>query len=116
MSFCCEAEDCEAQECQSRTGPFNFNTENLGDLNIDLNNDELIMDENQIAELLEVRNFDTIKIDDTIEELECEIVESGGESHVEAGAESHVESGAESHVEADVPSDIPSDVPVNVVS
>ena len=76
MSFCCEAEDCEAQECQPNTGSFNFNNENNGELNIDLNNDELIMDENQIAELLEIKNFDTINIDDPIEELECEIVET----------------------------------------
>jgi chromosome segregation ATPase len=83
MSFCCEAEDCEAEDCQPNIGSFNFNSENIGELNIDLNNDELIMDENQIAELLEIRNFDTINIDDPIEELECEIVETDVKSDVE---------------------------------
>jgi hypothetical protein len=87
MSFCCEAEDCEAEDCQPNIGSFNFNTENIGELNIDLNNDELIMDENQIAELLEIRNFDTINIDDPVEELECEIVETDVKSEVEPNIE-----------------------------
>ena len=108
MSFCCEAEDCEAEECQQNSGPFNFNTENLGDLNIDFNNDELIMDENQIAELLEIRNFDTINIDDTIEELECEIVEPDAESHVEPDVP------VDTQVDTQV--DVEDDVPINIVS
>jgi len=112
ISFCCEAEDCEAEECQSNSGPFNFNTENLGELNIDLNNDELIMDENQIAELLEIRNFDNINIDDTIEELECEIVEPDAESLVESDAQISVESDAQ----IDVPIDVDSDAQISVVS
>jgi hypothetical protein len=120
MSFCCEAEDCEAEECQQNNGPFNFNTENLGDLNIDFNNDELIMDENQIAELLEIRNFDTINIDDTIEELECEIVEPDAESHVEpdvpVDSESHVEPDVPVDVQVDVQVVVEDDVPINVVS
>jgi hypothetical protein len=104
MSFCCEAEECDAQECQQNTGLFNFNTENIGDLNIDLNNDELIMDENQIAELLEIKNFDTINIDGPIEELECEIVETDVVLNVEPSIEPSIEPIVEL------------DVPINVVS
>jgi hypothetical protein len=100
MSFCCEAEECDAQECQQNTGLFNFNTENIGELDIDLNNDELIMDENQIAELLEIKNFDTINIDGPIEELECEIVETDVVLNIEPSIEPIVEL----------------DVPINVVS
>jgi hypothetical protein len=108
MSFCCEAEECDAQECQQNTGLFNFNTENIGDLNIDLNNDELIMDENQIAELLEIKNFDTINIDGPIEELECEIVETDVVLNVEPSIEPSIEHIVEPIVELDVP--------INVVS
>jgi hypothetical protein len=120
MSFCCEAEDCEAQECQPNTGSFNFNNENNGELNIDLNNDELIMDENQIAELLEIKNFDTINIDDPIEELECEIVESDVvldvESVIEEIVEPVVEPVIEPVVEPVVEPVIEPDVPIEVVS
>ena len=104
MSFCCEAEECDAQECQQNTGLFNFNTENIGELDIDLNNDELIMDENQIAELLEIKNFDTINIDGPIEELECEIVETDVVLNVEPSIEPSIEPIVEL------------DVPINVVS
>lgn len=103
MSFCCEAEDCDEEECQPNIGPLDFNTENLGELNIDLNNDELIMDENQIAELLEIRNFDTINIDDPVEELECEIVETDVNPYVEPIIEQ-------------VEEPIVDEVPINVVS
>ena len=54
------------------------------------------MDENQIAELLEIRNFDTINIDDTIEVLDCEIVETD--------------------TQVDVPIDAPIDAPISVIS
>ena len=78
----------------------NFESANLGELNIDFNNDELIMDENQIAELLEIRNFDTINIDDTIEEVDCEIVETD----------------TPTNDPIDVPTNDPIDVPIDVVS
>lgn len=114
MSFCCEAEECEAEDCQAEDcrvedcmaniGSFNFESANLGELNIDLNNDELIMDENQIAELLEIRNFDTINIDDTIEVLDCEIVETDAQVDVPID------------VESDAPVDAPINVPINVES
>jgi chromosome segregation ATPase len=116
MSFCCEAEDCEAEECQSNSGPFNFNTENLGELNIDLNNDELIMDENQIAELLEIRNFDNINIDDTIEELECEIVEPDAESLVESDAPISAPLSVDSDAQIDAQLSVDSDAQISVVS
>ena len=102
MSFCCEAEDCGAEDCEAEdcgvnSGMLNFESANLGELNIDFNNDELIMDENQIAELLEIRNFDTINIDDTIEELDCEIVETDTPTNDPIG----------------VPTNDPIDVPTN---
>jgi hypothetical protein len=108
MSFCCQAEDCEAEECQPNTESINFSTENIGELNIDLNNDELIMDEYQIAELLEIKNFDTINIDDTVEELECEIVETDVLPDVE-----HVVEPVEEHIIEPV---VEHDVPIEVVS
>ena len=110
MSFCCEAEDCEAEDCGAEdceaedcgvnSGMLNFESANLGELNIDFNNDELIMDENQIAELLEIRNFDTINIDDTIEEVDCEIVETD----------------TPTNDPIDVPTNDLIDVPIDVVS
>ena len=105
MSFCCEAEDCGAEDCEAEdcgvnSGMLNFESANLGELNIDFNNDELIMDENQIAELLEIRNFDTINIDDTIEELDCEIVETD----------------TPTNDPIDVPTNDLIDVPIDVVS
>ena len=105
MSFCCEAEDCGAEDCEAEdcgvnSGMLNFESANLGELNIDFNNDELIMDENQIAELLEIRNFDTINIDDTIEEVDCEIVETD----------------TPTNDPIDVPTNDPIDVPIDVVS
>ena len=110
MSFCCEAEDCgaedcgaedcEAEDCGVNSGMLNFESANLGELNIDFNNDELIMDENQIAELLEIRNFDTINIDDTIEEVDCEIVETD----------------TPTNDPIDVPTNDLIDVPIDVVS
>ena len=105
MSFCCEAEDCEAEDCEAEdcgvnSGMLNFESANLSELNIDFNNDELIMDENQIAELLEIRNFDTINIDDTIEELDCEIVETD----------------TPTNDPIDVPTNDLIDVPIDVVS
>lgn len=103
MSFCCEAEDCDAEECQP-------NTENIGELNIDLNNDELIMDENQIAELLEIRNFDTINIDDPVEELECEIVETDVQSNTEPVIEEIVEHVIEPIVEHVLEHEVPIEV------
>jgi hypothetical protein len=110
MSFCCEAEDCDAEECQPNTESFNFNTENIGELNIDLNNDELIMDENQIAELLEIRNFDTINIDDPVEELECEIVETDVQSNIEPVIEEIVEHVIEHVIEPVVEHEVPIEV------
>jgi len=110
MSFCCEAEDCDAEECQPNIESFNFNTENIGELNIDLNNDELIMDENQIAELLEIRNFDTINIDDPVEELECEIVETDVQSNTEPVIEEIVEHVIEPIVEPVIEHEIPIEV------
>ena len=113
MSFCCEAEDCEAEDCEAEdcgvnSGMLNFESANLGELNIDFNNDELIMDENQIAELLEIRNFDTINIDDTIEELDCEIVETDTPTNdpIDVPTNDPI----------DVPSNDPIDVPIDVVS
>ena len=100
MSFCCEAEDCEAEDCEANSETLNFKSANLGELNIDFNNDELIMDENQIAELLEIRNFDTINIDDTIEEVDCEIVETD----------------TPTNDPIDVPTNDLIDVPIDVVS
>ena len=110
MSFCCEAEDCGAEDCEAEdceaedcgvnSGMLNFESANLGELNIDFNNDELIMDENQIAELLEIRNFDTINIDDTIEEVDCEIVETD----------------TPTNDPIDVPTNDLIDVPIDVVS
>jgi hypothetical protein len=119
MSFCCEAEECEAEDCQAEDcraniESFNFESANLGELNIDLNNDELIMDENQIAELLEIRNFDTINIDDTIEVLDCEIVETDTQVDVPVDVESDAQIDAPIGVESDVPVDAPIDVPVDV--
>ena len=58
------------------------------------------MDENQIAELLEIRNFDTINIDDTIEEVDCEIVETD----------------TPTNDPIDVPTNDLIDVPIDVVS
>ena len=109
MSFCCEAEDCEAEDCEAEdggvnSGMLNFESANLGELNIDFNNDELIMDENQIAELLEIRNFDTINIDDTIEEVDCEIVETD------------VPTNDPIDVPTNDPIDVPTNVPIDVVS
>ena len=129
MSFCCEAEECEAEDCQAEDcmaniESFNFERANLGELNIDFNNDELIMDENQIAELLEIRNFDTINIDDTIGVLDCEIVETDTKVYVPINVESDVPTDAPINVESDVPTDVPFnvesgvpiDVPINVIS
>ena len=118
MSFCCEAEDCgaedcgaedcEAEDCGVNSGMLNFESANLGELNIDFNNDELIMDENQIAELLEIRNFDTINIDDTIEEVDCEIVETDTPTNdpIDVPINDLI----------DVPTNDPIDVPIDVVS
>ena len=60
--YCCEADECEK--------PLNFETATPDDLDVFVNNDELIIDEDQIAELLEVQNFDTINISD------CSVVEA----------------------------------------
>ena len=68
MSYCCAAEECDPND-----ESYDYDRENVGNLNIDPNNDELIMDENQIAELLEIKNFDTINIDDNVEVIDCEI-------------------------------------------
>ena len=125
MSFCCEAEECEAEDCQAEDcmaniESFNFERANLGELNIDFNNDELIMDENQIAELLEIRNFDTINIDDTIGVLDCEIVETDTKVDVPIDAPIDAPINVESDVPTDVPfnveSGVPIDVPINVIS
>jgi hypothetical protein len=62
MAYCCAAGECESN---------NFCVESMEDLN----NDELIMDENQIAELLEIKNFETINIDESIDVLECDVEE-----------------------------------------
>jgi len=70
MSYCCAAEECE---CDPIDETYDYDRKNVGNLNIDPNNDELIMDENQIAELLEIKNFDTINIDDNVEDIDCEI-------------------------------------------
>ena len=113
MSFCCEAEDCEAEDCEAEdcgvnSGMLNFESANLGELNIDFNNDELIMDENQIAELLEIRNFDTINIDDTIEEVDCEIVET------DTPTNDSIDTPTNDSI--DTPTNDPIDVPIDVVS
>ena len=113
MSFCCEAEDCEAEDCEAEdcgvnSGMLNFESANLSELNIDFNNDELIMDENQIAELLEIRNFDTINIDDTIEELDCEIVETDTPTNDPIGVPTNDP--------IDAPTNDPIDAPIDVVS
>jgi hypothetical protein len=60
--YCCEAGECEE--------PLNFETSTPDDLDVFVNNDELIIDEDQIAELLEVQNFDTINIEN------CAVVET----------------------------------------
>jgi hypothetical protein len=60
--YCCEAGECEE--------PLNFERATPDDLDVFVNNDELIIDEDQIAELLEVQNFDTINIDD------CAVIET----------------------------------------
>ena len=130
MSFCCEAEECEAEDCQAEDcrvedcmaniESFNFESANLGELNIDLNNDELIMDENQIAELLEIINFYTINIDDTIEVLDCEIVETDTQVDVPIDAPIDAPISVESDVPIDAPisveSDAPIDAPISVIS
>ena len=113
MSFCCEAEDCEAEDCEAEdcglnSGMLNFESANLGELNIDFNNDELIMDENQIAELLEIRNFDTININDTIEEVDCEIVET------DTPTNDSIDTPTNDSI--DTPTNDPIDVPIDVVS
>ena len=126
MSFCCEAEDCEAEDCEAEdceaedcgvnSGMLNFESANLGELNIDFNNDELIMDENQIAELLEIRNFDTINIDDTIEELDCEIVETDTPTNDPIDVPTNDPIDVPTNDPIDVPSNDPIDVPIDVVS
>jgi len=72
MLYCCESE-----ECKTNNGCFNCEIENNGELNIDFNNNELLMDEVQLAELLEIKNFDTINIDDSsddiIEVIDCDV-------------------------------------------
>lgn len=126
MSFCCEAEDCEAEDCGAEdceaedcgvnSGMLNFESANLGELNIDFNNDELIMDENQIAELLEIRNFDTINIDDTIEELDCEIVETDTPTNDPIDVPINDPIDVPINDLIDVPTNDPIDVPIDVVS
>ena len=113
MSFCCEAEDCEAEDCGVNSGMLNFESANLGELNIDFNNDELIMDENQIAELLEIRNFDTINIDDTIEELDCEIVETDTPTNDPIDVPTNNPIGVPTNDSIDAPTNDPIDAPTN---
>jgi len=62
MAYCCDAEECESNK---------FCGESMNDLN----SDELIMDETQIAELLEIKNFETINIDESIDVFECDVEE-----------------------------------------
>ena len=121
MSFCCEAEDCEAEDCGAEdcgvnSGMLNFESANLGELNIDFNSDELIMDENQIAELLEIRNFDTINIDDTIEEVDCEIVETDTPTNDPIDAPTNDSIDVPTNDPIDAPTNDPIDVPIDVVS
>ena len=68
MSYCCEAEECEPNDEM-----YDFVRANACNLNIDQNDDELIMDENQIAELLEIKDFDTINIDDSVDNVDNEL-------------------------------------------
>ena len=62
MGYCREVEDSDIT--------INYETTNDCELNLDMNINELILDENQIAELLEIKNFDTVDINNS---NECEL-------------------------------------------
>ena len=123
MEYCCDVEDGDIT--------INYETTNESELNLDMNINELIMDENQIAELLEIKNFDTINIngnDDEVEESLISVIEvnsnvRNSSSHNETTVLNSVETNTSDAIEDITPteinhvtSNITSDVTSNVTS
>jgi hypothetical protein len=108
MGYCCETEDNDIT--------INYETTNDSELNLDMNINELIMDENQIAELLEIKNFDTININNNDDELEenCISVIEVNDMHDESSIPNDIETNGPTIVETNGPTIVETNGPTIV--